>query len=314
MNNKGEIVIYQTPDGKTSIDVKLENDTVWLNVEQLSVLFQRDRTTLQRHIRNIYGDGELDETATCAKNAQVQIEGGRKIERRIPYYNLDLIISLGYRVNSQRGVRFRIWATQVLKDYIIKGVAVNDNRLRQLGEVIKVLKRTTDRLDARQILAVVEQYTYALDLLDDYDHQCVAKPEGSSATYVLGYDECREIINQMRFSAESDLFGHEKDESFLSSIGAIYQTFGGEELYPSVEEKAANLLYFITKNHSFNDGNKRIAATIFLYFLQKNGILYRQGGEKRIDDNTLVAITILIAESGTDEKEIMTRLVMNFLV
>lgn len=313
MNTKDKIIIYQTPDGNTSIDVKLEKDTVWLSMEQLSMLFQRDRTTLQRHIRNIYGDGELEEAATCAKNAQVQKEGDRMVERSIPYYNLDLVISLGYRVKSQRGVQFRIWATRVLKQYIIHGVALNDNRLRQLGETIKVLKRTTAQLDARQILSVIEQYTAALDLLDDYDHQRVGKPTGSRSTYVLRYDECRDIIRQMRFSAESDIFGQEKDESFHSSIGAIYQTFDGIEVYPSVEEKAANLLYFIAKNHSFNDGNKRIAAALFLYFLQKNGILYRKSGDKRIDDNTLVAITIMIAESRTDEKDIMTRLVMNFL-
>ena len=229
-------------------------------------------------------------------------------------YNLDVVISVGYRVKSQRGTQFRIWANSVLKDYLIRGIAVNDNRLKQLGEVIKVLKRTTSQLDAQQMLAVVEQYTMALNLLDDYDHQCISKPDGSKATYVLTYEECRDVINSMSFNADSDLFGNEKDESFHSSIGAIYQTFGGEDVYPSVEEKAANLLYFITKNHSFSDGNKRIAATLFLYFLQKNGILYRENGEKRISDSTLVAITIMIAESKTEEKEIMTRLVMNFLV
>ena len=228
-------------------------------------------------------------------------------------YNLDVVISVGYRVKSQRGTQFRIWANSVLKDYLIRGIAVNDNRLKQLGEAIKILKRTTNQLDAQQMLAVVEQYTMALDLLDDYDHQCIRKPDGSKATYVLTYEECRNVINSMKFNTDSDLFGNEKDKSFYSSIGAIYQTFDGEDVYPSVEEKAANLLYFITKNHSFNDGNKRIAATIFLYFLQKNGILYHEDGEKRINDSTLVAITIMIAESKTEEKEIMTRLVMNFL-
>lgn len=313
MNKKGEIIIYNTPDGATSIDVKLENESVWLNIEQLAALFGRDRTTLQRHIRSIYRDKELDETATCAKNAQVQKEGGRDVERCVSYYNLDLVISLGYRVKSQRGVQFRIWATKVLREYLIKGVAVNDRRLQQLGETIKVMKHAARQLDARQVLSVVEQYTSALVLLDDYDHQRVEKPSGSSATYILSYAECRDIISRMRFAAESDIFGNEKDDSFRSSIGAIYQTFGGEDVYPSVEEKAANLLYFITKNHSFTDGNKRIAATIFLYFLQRNGILYHENGEKRISDSTLVAITIMIAESRTEEKDIMTRLVMNFL-
>lgn len=313
VNKRGEIVLYQTPDGASNIEVRLEDDTVWLNVEQLSLLFQRNRSTLQRHIKGIYDDGELDEGATCAKNAQVQQEGERFVERYIPYYNLDVIISLGYRVKSRSGVMFRIWASKVLKDYLLRGAAVNDTRLKQLGETVKILKRTTKMLDAQQVLSVVEQYAQALNLLDAYDHQSLEKPIGQQSIYVLTYEECRKIIDQMRFASESELFGNEKDGSFYSSIGAIYQTFGGKDLYPSVEEKAANLLYFITKNHSFSDGNKRIAATIFLYFLQKNGILHREGGENRIDNNTLVAITIMIAESTMEEKETMIKLVMNFL-
>lgn len=315
MNDKGEIIIYQTPDGGTSIDVKLEKDTVWLNRQQMAELFGRDVKTIGKHIGNalkeeLEGEPVVAKFATTKKYGRVE---GHTQAVQTEYYSLEMVTSVGFRVKSKRGVEFRRWANKVLKEYIVRGVAVNDNRLRQLGETIKVLKRTTAQLDAKQILSVIEQYTLALDLLDDYDHQCVGKPQGKSATYVLNYEECRDIIDQMRFSAESDIFGHEKDESFHSSIGAIYQTFGGEDVYPSLEEKAANLLYFITKNHSFSDGNKRIAATIFLYFLQKNGILYREDGEKRIDDSTLVAITIMIAESRTDEKEIMTRLVMNFL-
>lgn len=315
MNDKGEIIIYQTPDGATSIDVKLEKDTVWLNRQQMAELFGRDVKTIGKHIGNalkeeLEGEPVVAKFATTKKYGRVE---GHTQTVQTEYYSLEMVTSVGFRVKSKCGVEFRRWANKVLKEYIVRGVAVNDNRLRQLGETIKVLKRTTAQLDAKQILSVIEQYTLALDLLDDYDHQCVDKPLGNHATYVLNYDECRDIINQMRFAAESDIFGHEKDESFHSSIGAIYQTFGGEDVYPSVEEKAANLLYFITKNHSFSDGNKRIAATIFLYFLQKNGILYREDGEKRIDDSTLVAITIMIAESRTDEKEIMTRLVMNFL-
>lgn len=236
------------------------------------------------------------------------------VARDIPYYNLDLIISLGYRVKSGRGVHFRIWATKVLREYLLRGYAANDTRLRQLGETLKILRRTTQQLDSEQILSVIEQYTLALDLLDDYDHQCVGKPKGQAATYQLTYDECLHIIAEMRFAAESDMFGREKDDSLRSSLGAIYQTFGGQDVYPTVEEKAANLLYFVTKNHSFCDGNKRIAATLFLHFLHRNGLLYRDTGEKRIADTTLVAITIMIAESRTEEKEIMTRLVMNFLV
>lgn len=210
--------------------------------------------------------------------------------------------------------KFRIWANSVLKDYLIRGIAVNDNRLKQLGEAIKILKHTTNQLDAQQMLAVVGQYTIALDLLDNYNHQCISKPDGSKTTYILTYKECLNIIKSMKFNTDSDLFDNEKDDSFRGSIGKVYQTFDGSDVYSSVEEKAANLLYFVTKSHSFSDGNKRIAATLFLYFLQKNSILYFEDGEKRIGDNTLVAITIMIAESKTEEKETMTRLVMNFLV
>lgn len=306
--NQSKIGIYQAQDGKTSIDVKLEQDTVWLTQAQMAELFQKDQSVIARHIANVFKEGELD------KNSNMQILHNTLSKYKpTSIYNLDVIISVGYRVKSQRGTQFRIWANSILKDYLIRGVAINDNRLKQLGETIKILKRTTNQLDAQQMLAVIEQYTKALDLLDDYDHQCISKPDGSKATYILTYEECRNVINSMKFNSDSKLFGNEKDDSFRSSIGAIYQTFSGEDLYPSTEEKAANLLYFITKNHSFNDGNKRIAATMFLYFLQKNGILYREDGDKRINDSTLVAITIMIAESKTEEKEIMTRLVMNFL-
>lgn len=253
---QSKIVIYQTQDGKTSIDVKLEQDTVWLTQAQMAELFQKDRTVIGRHINNVYKEGELLRNTTCAKFAHVGTDADQTYETMI--YNLDVVISVGYRVKSQRGTQFRIWANSVLKDYLIRGIAVNDNRLKQLGETIKILKRTTNQLDAQQMLAVVEQYTMALDLLDDYDHQCIRKPDGSKATYVLTYEECRNVINSMKFNTDSDLFGNEKDKSFYSSIGAIYQTFDGEDVYPSVEEKAANLLYFITKNHSFNDGNKRM--------------------------------------------------------
>lgn len=304
---QSKIVIYQTQDGKISIDMKLEQDTVWLTANQMSLLFDKDEKTIRKHINNVFKEEEVDKDNNTQK---MRVVG---VKQSVAFYTLDVIISVGYRVNSKRATIFRRWATSILKDYLIRGIAVNDNRLKQLGEAIKILKRTTNQLDAQQMLAVVEQYTMALDLLDDYDHQCVRKPNGSKATYVLTYEECRNVINSMKFNTDSDLFGNEKDKSFYSSIGAIYQTFDGEDVYPSVEEKAANLLYFITKNHSFNDGNKRIAATIFLYFLQKNRILYHEDGEKRINDSTLVAITIMIAESKTEEKEIMTRLVMNFL-
>lgn len=306
--NQDKIIIYQTQDGKTSIDVKLEQETVWLTANQMSLLFDKDEKTIRKHINNVFKEEEVD------RNNNTHFLRVVGVKQNVAFYTLDVIISVGYRVNSKKATVFRRWATGILKDYLIRGIAINDNRLKQLGEVIKVLKRTTDQIDAQQMLAVVEQYTIALDLLDDYDHQCINKPDGSKATYILSYEECRNVINSMKFNTDSDLFGNEKDESFHSSIGAIYQTFASEDVYPSAEEKAANLLYFVTKNHSFSDGNKRIAATLFLYFLQKNGMLYREGGEKRIDDSTLVAITIMIAESKTEEKEVMTRLVMNFLI
>ncbi|WP_300727314.1 virulence protein RhuM/Fic/DOC family protein [uncultured Bacteroides sp.] len=310
-DKQGSLVFYKSEDGNIQLNVKLEKDTVWLTQSQMSNLFGVDRTVIVRHIRNIYKSAELCENATCAKNAQVQEEGGRTVRRTIPYYNLDMIISVGYRVNSKNATQFRIWATSILKQYLIKGYAINDQRLQQLGEVIRIMKRTQNELDAKQVLSVVENYNTALSLLDDYDHQCMKRPEGSKATYVLSYEECRNLINQMRFNADSDLFGHEKDDSFKGSIGNIYQSFGGEDVYPTLEEKAANLLYFVTKNHSFSDGNKRIAATIFLYFLDKNGILYDENGNKRIADYTLVALTIMIAESRIEEKEMMVSIIMN---
>lgn len=310
-DKQDSLIFYKSEDGNIQLNVKLEKDTVWLTQSQMSNLFGVDRTVIVRHIRNIYKSAELCEDATCAKNAQVQEEGGRTVRRTIPYYNLDMIISVGYRVNSKNATQFRIWATSILKQYLIKGYAINDQRLQQLGEVIRIMKRTQNELDAKQVLSVIENYNTALTLLDDYDHQCMKRPEGSKATYVLSYEECRNLIDQMRFNADSDLFGHEKDDSFKGSIGNIYQSFGGEDVYPSLEEKAANLLYFVTKNHSFSDGNKRIAATVFLYFLDKNGILYDENGNKRIADYTLVALTIMIAESRTEEKEMMVSIIMN---
>ena len=310
-DKQDSLIFYKSEDGNIQLNVKLEKDTVWLTQSQMSNLFGVDRTVIVRHIRNIYKSAELCEDATCAKNAQVQEEGGRTVRRTIPYYNLDMIISVGYRVNSKNATQFRIWATSILKQYLIKGYAINDQRLQQLGEVIRIMKRTQNELDAKQVLSVIENYSTALTLLDDYDHQCMKRPEGSKATYVLSYEECRNLIDQMRFNADSDLFGHEKDDSFKGSIGNIYQSFGGEDVYPSLEEKAANLLYFVTKNHSFSDGNKRIAATVFLYFLDKNGILYDENGNKRIADYTLVALTIMIAESRTEEEEMMVSIIMN---
>lgn len=311
INKQESLLFYKSEDGSIQLNVRLEKDTVWLTQSQMANLFGVDRTVIVRHIRNIYKSEELCENATCAKNAQVQEEGGRMVRRTMPYYNLDMIISVGYRVNSKNATQFRIWATSILKQYLIKGYAVNNQRLQQLGEVIRIMKRTQNELDAKQVLSVIENYNTALTLLDDYDHQCMKRPEGSKDTYILSYEECRSLIDQMRFNADSNLFGHEKDDSFKGSIGNIYQSFGGEEIYPTLEEKAANLLYFVTKNHSFSDGNKRIAATIFLYFLDKNGILYDEDGNKRIADYTLVALTIMIAESRVEEKEMMVSIIMN---
>ena len=309
--NKNEIILFETADNEVSLQVQMKDETVWLTRNQMAELFDRDVKTIGKHISNAQKE-ELD-GSTVAKFATVQTEGNREVTREIEYYNLDMIISVGYRVKSQRGVEFRRWANSVLKEYILKGYAVNDKRINQLGQIVQIMKRAENQLDAQQVLSVVESYSAALDMLDDYDHQTMSKPKGNKATYVLSYDECREVIDKMKYASRSDLFGNEKDESFKGSIGAIYQSFGGKDLYPSLEEKAANLLYFVTKNHSFADGNKRIAATMFLYFLDKNKALFVEGS-KRITDFTLVALTIMIAESKPEEKEMMVNVIMNCMV
>ena len=322
---ENKIIIYQTEDGQTQIDVRLENETVWLTQAQMAELFETDRTSIVRHINNIYKVEELDRESTCAKNAQVQIEGKRTVKRNIPYFNLDMIISVGYRVNSKRGVKFRQWANRILKDYLIKGYAVNDRiRKEQIGELRQLVGMLGRTIQSQSLLSndetnalfeVVTDYTYALDTLDNYDYERLTidkttKEEPFHATY----ENAMEAINGLREKfGGSALFGNEKDDSFKSSIGQIYQTFGGEELYPSVEEKAAMLLYLVTKNHSFSDGNKRIAATLFLWFLNNNHILYREDGSKRLADNTLVALTLMIAESKTEEKDVMVKVVVNLI-
>lgn len=307
---KNEIVLFNTEDNEVKLEVPVNGETVWLSRQQMAELFGRDVKTIGKHINNALHE-ELD-NSTVANFATVQMEGNRKVERNIEFYNLDVIISVGYRVKSKRGVEFRRWANSVLKQYILKGYAVNDRRVAQLGEVIRIMKRTENTLDSKQVLTVIEKYSEALELLDSYDHQNMTRPKGSDATYVLTYEECMKVISNMRFGDESDLFGREKDDSFRGSIGNIYHSFDGKELYPSLEEKAAHLLYFVTKNHSFLDGNKRIAATMFLYFLDRNGVLFA-GGEKLIDDHTLVALTIMIAESKPEEKEMMITVIMNCL-
>lgn len=323
MNNP--IEIYRSQDGSIQLNVKLENETVWLTQSQMAELFNVDRTSIVRHIRNIYKSEELEENSTCAKNAQVRIEGERQIVREIPYYNLDMIISVGYRVNSKNATAFRRWATTVLKQYLIKGYVINQqiklDRYNELKDVVRLMahaigmqeKVTNDEYGG--LFNVISDYVYALDTLDHYDYQSLSiqqttKEEPFRATY----DNAMEAINALKDKfGGSQWFANEKDDSFKSSIGQIYQTFGGEELYPSVEEKAAMLLYLVVKNHSFNDGNKRIAAMLFLWFLNNNHVLYAEDGHKRIADNTLVALTLMIAESRTEEKDVMVKVVVNLI-
>jgi prophage maintenance system killer protein len=309
-NLPNEIVIFEDGELKLEVQVAPEQDTVWLTRRQLAALLQTDRTVIGRHIRNIYTAGELEQKSTCAKNAHVPDTRARSYDTE--YFNLDMILAIGYRVNAKRGVQFRQWASRILKQYILYGYAANNERLQQLNMAIQIMKRTQDLLDAKQILDVVQTYSVALNLLDDYDHETIRKPLGTHAFNMLEYDECKGIIMSMKKSCGSELFGKEKDESFRSSIAAIYQTYDDVDIYPSLEEKAANLLYFIVKNHSFVDGNKRIAAALFLYFLERNNALIRNQ-VKVLDDHTLVALVIMIAESQPKEKEIMINLVMTFL-
>ena len=320
-----KIIIYQTEDGQTQIDVRLENETVWLTQAQMVELFQTTKQNVSLHLNNLYKEGELKKEGTVKEYLTVQQEGKRKVSRIVKYYDLDVIISMGYRVNSKRGVKFRQWANRILKDYLIKGYAVNDRiRKEQIGELrqlVGMLGRTIQNQsllsndETNALFEVVTNYTYALDTLDNYDYERLTidkttKEEPFHATY----ENAMEAINGLREKfGGSVLFGNEKDDSFKSSIGQIYQTFGGEELYPSVEEKAAMLLYLVTKNHSFSDGNKRIAATLFLWFLNNNHILYREDGTKRLADNTLVALTLMIAESRTEEKDVMVKVVVNLI-
>ena len=324
-NLNDKIIIYQSEDGKTQLDVKLEGETVWLTQAQMVELFQTSKQNVSLHINNIYKEGELGKEATVKDYLTVQSEGARTIHRRVKYYNLDMIISVGYRVNTKRGIRFRQWANSVLKQYLVKGYAINENirkqQITELRQLVQVVGRTIQQQPAKStdesnaLFDVVVDYTYALDTLDDYDYQRlhisrITKEEPFHATYENAMHEI-DLLRQ-KFGG-SVLFGNEKDESFKSSIGQIYQTFGGAELYPSVEEKAAMLLYLVTKNHSFSDGNKRIAATLFLWFMNNNNILYRPDGSKRIADNTLVALTLMIAESKTEEKDIMVKVVVNLI-
>ena len=314
-----KIVIYQTEDGQTQIDVRLENDTVWLNTNQMSILFDREESNIRRHIINVFKEGEL------VKENNVHFLHVNGVKKPVPFYTLDVIISVGYRVKSHRGVRFRQWANKILKDYLIKGYAVNQRihkeQIGELRQLVGMLGRTIQNQplmtddETNALFEVVTDYTYALDTLDNYDYERLTIDKTTQEDkFHATYENAMQAINGLREKfGGSTLFGNEKDESFKSSIGQIYQTFGGKELYPSVEEKAAMLLYLVTKNHSFSDGNKRIAATLFLWFLNNNHILYRTDGSKRIADNTLVALTLMIAESRTEEKDVMVKVVVNLI-
>ncbi|MCE5179074.1 MAG: virulence RhuM family protein [Porphyromonadaceae bacterium] len=322
-----KIAIYQTPDGQISIDVKLENESVWLSAPQMSLLFDRDEKTVRKHINNAVAE-ELSDAVVVAKFATTTQHGaikGKLQTREVNYYNLDVVISVGYRVKSKQGVDFRRWANRILKEYLIKGYAINNKvavqRYDELKKLIHVLGRTVHNQEILQsdeatgLINVVSDYAYALDTLDKYDYQQLNIEQTTSENkFWATYENAMQTISELRKKfGGSSLFGNEKDDSFKSSIGQIYQTFAGEELYPSVEEKAAILLYLVTKNHSFSDGNKRIAAALFLWFLANNGILYNADGTKRIADNTLVALTLMIAESRTEEMDTMIKVVVNLI-
>ena len=313
---KNEIVLFENQDVK--LEVNMKDETVWLSQQQMALLFNSSRTNIIEHINNIYFEGELDKVSTCQNFRQVQKEGKRNIARNIPFYNLDMIISVGYRVKSKNGIVFRKWANKIIKDYLIKGYAVNNRRLEYLEKTVKLLD-IAGRIDtelsaneAQSIIKVINKYSNALNLLDKYDYKKVSKPKGTKNNKKITYEECINIINTLRFNNYSDLFALERNNGLKGIIDDIYSTFDGSDLYSTVEEKAANMLYLVTKNHVFIDGNKRIAATLFIYFLNYYGLLYNEKGMV-IDNNTLVAVTILIAQSDPKEKEVLVDLVMNFL-
>ncbi|MDO4797503.1 MAG: RhuM family protein [Coriobacteriales bacterium] len=315
--DKTKIVLFESSDGMVTLPVEVDvsRSEVWLTRQDMAQLFGRDVKTIGKHVNNALRE-ELAGMAnrTVAKFATVQQEGDREVTRQVEHYGIDVILSVGYRVKSKRGIEFRSWANGILRDYLTKGFAANERRLRQLGQIVEVMGRLPEGdLGVRQVLDIVQSYSQALDLLDDYDNKTLTRPRGKDEAYVLTYDECRDVIAHMRFGNESSLFGVEKDDSFKASIGDIYAGFAGQDAYPSVEEKAANLLYFIVKNHSFLDGNKRIGAALFLYFLDRNDLLFDANGRKLLADEVLVATTIMIAESRADEKEAMVSLVVNFL-
>ena len=315
--NRGEIVIYKTEDGQAALEVRLQKETIWLTQKQMAELFRTERSVITKHLRNIFKEGELKEDSVCAIFAQTAKDGKTY---QTAFYNLDMVISVGYRVNSKRGTQFRIWATSVLREHLVKGFTVNERRLKELHQAVHLITEIAERRDlsgdeAKALLRVVEDYTFALNLLDDYDHQKVVIADTTERkVHAVSYNEAIKTITHLRkqFGA-SELFGREKDESLRGSLDNVFQTFEGKDLYPSLEEKAANMLYFLVKNHSFADGNKRIAAALFLWFLEKNRFLYRRDGTKRIADNALVAMCLLIAESRPGEKNILVQVVANLI-
>ena len=312
---KNEIILFENQNIK--LEVNMKDETVWLTLEQMSKLFERDKSVISRHIKNIFKEEELD-NSTVAFFATVQKEGKRNITRDIEYYSLDVIISVGYRVKSKNGILFRKWANKVLKDYLIKGYSVNNKRLEYLEKTINLIdiaNRVDDNLkgnEAREIIRVISNYSKAFNLLDNYDHKKIDKPFGNINDKKITYESCVSIINKLKENNSSNVFALERNEGLKSIIGAVYQTYNGNDLYKTIEEKAANFLYLITKNHVFIDGNKRIAATLFIFFLEYYNILYKDN-RQIIDNNTLVALTLLIAESNPKEKDILINLVMNFL-
>lgn len=318
-HHHGSVVFYEAA-GIPAVEVRLDRETVWLSLTQMAAVFQRDKSVISRHISAIYKSGELPKAGTVAKNATVQTEGKRQITRGIEFYNLDMIISVGYRVNSKRGVLFRQWATRVLREHLVRGYTVNERRLAELKQTVRLVEAVLDRHavsggEAAAMLRVVADFTRALDLLDDYDHQRVAPAAGKTgAAAGISYEEAIGAIARLKEKfAASVHFGVEKDDSLRGSLAAVFQTFGGREMYQTLEAKAASLLYFLVKNHSFVDGNKRIAAALFLWFLEKNGALYRTDGGKRLADATLVAVTLMIAESRPAERETLCRIVEHLL-
>jgi prophage maintenance system killer protein len=315
MNSSLEI--YRS-EGQTQIDVRFENETVWLSLNQISSMFARDKSVVSRHLKNIYSSGELDQNSTVAKNATVQIEGGRQVIRELEFYNLDVIISIGYRVNSKVGTHFRQWATQRLKDYLIKGYAVNQERLSQLQQSFQLIREAAlsedfSKSQVKEIIDVLADYAIGLDILDGYDKQNLELGMVQlNPVFQISYQEAKLAIEELRIKfGGSALFGNEKDDSFKSSISTISQTFDGKELYPSVEEKAAHLLYFVVKNHSFTDGNKRIAAWIFIWYLAKNNNLLNSKGNPKVANNALATITLMVALSKPEEKELMVLVIVN---